>query len=113
MNGFFLPQCKFQRVIEWEQIICGSCYYRLPSIPVLCLPGRALISTTELSPEKSKSSLVVRFPLNTKATEQSISSVDTLCPELKDIEFLETGGQVQQGPNPCVALLLSQCSLGY
>jgi hypothetical protein len=61
------------------------------------LPGIILISTTELSSEESKLSPIVGFPLNTKATEQNISSFDALCSELKEIKFLETSGKVQQG----------------
>lgn len=70
----------------------------MSSIPVLCHLSIVLISTIiRIILNKSRLFPVGGFSLNTKAIEQNISSSDTLCPEFKDIMFLDAGRRVQRG----------------
>lgn len=76
----------------------NCCYYYMSSIPVLCHLSIVLISTIiRIILNKSRLFPVGGFSLNTKAIEQNISSSDTLCPEFKDIKFLDAGRRVQRG----------------
>lgn len=95
-NGFFLLSVNSKGSMKGNKWLVDHVVTTcLASLSSAC--QGVLISTTESSPEKPKLPLVIGFPLNTKGIEQSISSFDALCSELKDTEFLETGRQVQWG----------------